>query len=145
MVSVALDWTLVAQLVTFLILMVILNRILFRPVLNILRARESLFEELKSKASDFRAQLEDGEKEETLARADALKDGEKAQNSRKIEGQAEERAILEKAQAESAARLEEAAKSLRAQVEEARKGLEAEARVLGKDIAQKLLGREIAA
>ncbi|MDR2613602.1 MAG: hypothetical protein LBG06_12605 [Deltaproteobacteria bacterium] len=143
MVSVALDWTLVAQLITFLILMFILNKILFRPILNILREREALFEELKAKAAGFKSQLEDGEAEEASERAGALKEGEKAQAARKAEGQAEERAVLEKAQAESSRKLEEAAKALQAQVSEARLGLQSEARAIGHDIAQKLLGREI--
>ncbi|MDR3153771.1 MAG: ATP synthase F0 subunit B [Deltaproteobacteria bacterium] len=145
MVSVSLDWTLVVQLVTFLILMFILNGILYRPILKILRQREALFEELKLKAESFKGQLEVGEQEEAAERAGALKEGEKAQNARKLEGQAEERNILEKAQEESAKAVEAAAKSLQAQVAEARKGLEAEARSLGLDIAQKLLGRQISA
>jgi F-type H+-transporting ATPase subunit b len=145
MVSVALDWTLVAQLVAFLILMFVLNRILFRPILDIIREREGLFQDLKQKAASFKGQLEAGEAEEAAERASALKEGEKAQAARKLEGQAEERAILEKAQAESSVRLEEAARSLEAQVAEARKGLEDEARALGLEIARKLLGREIPA
>ncbi|MDR1314477.1 MAG: ATP synthase F0 subunit B [Deltaproteobacteria bacterium] len=145
MVSVALDWTLVAQLVTFLVLMFVLNQILFKPILNVLREREMLFEDLKGKAASFKDQLEQGEAEEKSERTGAVKEGEKAQNARKLEGQAEERSILEKAQAESAGRLEDAAKDLEAQVAEAKKGLEAEARTLGLDIAQKLLGREIRA
>ncbi|MDR1082112.1 MAG: ATP synthase F0 subunit B [Deltaproteobacteria bacterium] len=143
MVSVDLDWTLVVQLVTFLVLMFILNRILFRPILNILRERERLFEDLKGKSAQFKEQLELGEAEEKSERAGAVKDGEKAQTARKIEGQAEERGILEKAQAESSRKLEDAARDLAAQVADAKKGLEAEARILGLDIAQKLLGREI--
>jgi F-type H+-transporting ATPase subunit b len=145
MVSVALDWTLVAQLVTFLVLMFILNKILFKPILGILREREGLFESLRQKAAASKGQLEAGEAEGAAERAGAVKDGEKAQNELRIEGQAEERAILEKAQAESAQKLEEAAKALEAQVADARKGLEAEARVLGLDIARKLLNREIPA
>ncbi|MDR1035801.1 MAG: hypothetical protein LBT40_04315 [Deltaproteobacteria bacterium] len=143
MVSVALDWTLVAQLVTFLLLMFILNRILYRPVLNILHEREMLFEDLKSKAAQFKEQLELGEAEEKEERAGAVKDGEKVQNARKIEGQNEERDILGKAQAESSRKLEDSAKALEAQVADVRKGLEAEAHTLGREIAQKLLGREI--
>jgi F-type H+-transporting ATPase subunit b len=145
MVSVKLDWSLVAQQVTFDVLILVLNRILFKPILNVLRAREKLFEDLKGKAAKFKEQLELGEAEEKSERAGAVKDGEKAQNARKIEGQAEERGILEKAQAESSKKLEDAARSLAAQVADAKKGLEAEARSLGLDIAQKLLGREIRA
>ncbi|MDR1041735.1 MAG: ATP synthase F0 subunit B [Deltaproteobacteria bacterium] len=145
MVSVALDWTLVAQLITFVILMFILNRIAFRPILNILREREALFADLKSKAEHFKEQVDLGNQEAAAERVGAVRDGEKAQNARKLEGQAEEREILEKAQAESAKKLEDAAKALEAQVADARKGLESEARALGMGIAGKLLGREIVA
>jgi F-type H+-transporting ATPase subunit b len=142
-VSVAIDWTLIAQLITFLVLMFILNRILFRPILAILKERENIYETLKRKAQDARTQLEQGEREEGEVRAGALSEGAKLQGTLRNEGQNVEKDILEQAQKEAAEKLEAARAGLQRDVEAARVELRDEARVLSHQMASKILKREL--
>ncbi|MDR2198233.1 MAG: ATP synthase F0 subunit B [Deltaproteobacteria bacterium] len=143
MVSVAIDWTLIAQLITFLILMFVLNRILFKPILAILREREDIYEGLKRKAQDSKSQLEEGEAEEKSSRAGALAEGARLQGILRGEGQKKESEVLAAAQEEAAGNLEKARGALRDDVFRARKELEMEAAVLAREMAAKILKRDL--
>ncbi|MDR1164501.1 MAG: hypothetical protein LBO66_01265 [Deltaproteobacteria bacterium] len=143
MVSVALDWTLIVQLFNFLVLMVILNAFLYKPILKILKERESKFEGLKEEAQGFKDSLADGEKEKTASRARMLQEGVAAQSALKSDGQAQEKALLAEAQSVAAQKIEEARARTRAESAAAQAELSGQAAALAREIASKLLGREI--
>ncbi|MDR2461084.1 MAG: hypothetical protein LBE38_09990 [Deltaproteobacteria bacterium] len=143
MVSVAIDWTLLAQLVTFLVLMFILNEILFKPIQAILKERARVFEDLKDRAQKSKDSLAEGEAKEESSKAEALRSGNEALKALRSEGKAKEKEILDKAQAEAAKKMEAAQKSLESEVAQAKGDLELQAKALGSQIASKLLGREI--
>jgi F-type H+-transporting ATPase subunit b len=143
MVSVALDWTLLVQLLNFLILMFILNKVLIKPIMAILRERENVFENLKEKAQTSKKQLEEGEAEAQNSRTEVLKSGVKVLNTLKGEGQVREKELLEGAQKEASQRLDAAKKALEGDLAAAKGDLELQARNLGITIASKLLGRSL--
>ncbi|MDR2404753.1 MAG: ATP synthase F0 subunit B [Deltaproteobacteria bacterium] len=143
MVSVAIDWTLIAQLITFLVLMFILNKILYQPILAILKKREGIYDDLKEKAQESKEQLEAGEKEEVKSRNDALSEGAKLQGALRSDGQREESDILKKAQDDAAGKLEVARNALKGDVEAARVELKSEASSIAREMASKILRREL--
>jgi F-type H+-transporting ATPase subunit b len=140
-VSVSIDWTLIVQLATFLILMVILNQILYKPIQSIIREREGIIGGLKKRAQDAKSQLEADEAEESSSRTASLSEGARLQGVLRAEGQTEAQAILSKAQEEASSNLEVARAALRQDVEAARAELAAEAKTLAQDIAKGILGR----
>ncbi|MDR2351765.1 MAG: ATP synthase F0 subunit B [Deltaproteobacteria bacterium] len=140
---IAVDWTLIVQLINFLVLMFILNVLLYKPILKILKTREDAYNGLKDKADGFKNEIDQGEAKEKAFHIDLLQDGSKAQNELKQQGQAREREILEEAQSASSKKLEEARLSIAQDVAKARQDLEAEAKLLARELATKILGREV--
>jgi F-type H+-transporting ATPase subunit b len=143
-VSVAIDWTLIAQLITFVILMVILNKILYKPILAILKERETMCDNLKNKAANSKELLEKGEKEEKDARGESLSQGAALQGKLRDEGRKQETDILKKAQDEASEKIEAARKGLQADVEAAKGDLAKEAKLIAQEMASKILGRDLA-
>jgi F-type H+-transporting ATPase subunit b len=142
-VSVDVNWTLIVQLVTFLVLMFILNKILYKPIMAILKERENIFDKLKEKAQDSKNQLDAGEKEEKKSRDDSLSEGVKLQGILRSEGQKVEEGILAKAQEEAASKLEVARKGLKSDVEAAKVELKNQAKDIAREMASKILQRDL--
>jgi F-type H+-transporting ATPase subunit b len=130
-------------LITFLILMIILNKILYKPILAIIQKREGIYEDLKQKAQESKSQLDKGEEEEKSARVESLAEGAKLQGALKGDGQTAERDILSKAQNEASEKLEAARAGLRGDIDSAREELKGEAQNLAKDMASKILKRQL--
>jgi F-type H+-transporting ATPase subunit b len=145
MVSVSIDATLIYQLLAFLILMFVLNRILYKPILGILNERETKFQSLRDGAAESKKLLDEGEAEEKESRTEVLRQGVKSFNALKAEGQSREKEIHENAQKEAAKNLETAMESIRGDTEAAKADLAKEAAKIGNEIASRILGREIAA
>ncbi|MDR2349141.1 MAG: ATP synthase F0 subunit B [Deltaproteobacteria bacterium] len=145
MVTLTLNWTLATQLLVFLVLMWVLNKILYKPILEILRKREDVFEDLKEKARSAKKAMEEGESESEEKRTEVLRLGVKSYNTLKEEGHSMEKDILGKAQKEAAKNLEDAVAKLKGEVDAAGDELRSEAEKLGREMASALLGREIKA
>lgn len=140
---VALDYTVLVQIVSFLLLWFLLARLLFRPFLGLHEERERRTEGVKAETASL---TEEGERLRLEYANGILK--------ARDEGKALKEAILGEAR-EAGERLmaqakEEAARLLRAVREEIRnevdKGLRLasqEAQVIGQQMAEKLLGRRI--
>ncbi len=135
--------TLFIQLVNFLVLMVLLDRILFRPMLRILEERRERTEGRRRQAERIDAEAEAiwADYQERIRQAKAEADRIRTEIIRRAE--AERQKLLAQVAEESEKRLVQIRARIRAEVEEARKALEAEARVLAEGMAERLLGRRI--
>ncbi len=139
-----LDPTLILlQMIPFLVAVIGLWVIIFKPVLNLLQAREERIvgyrqdadrraAEVKTKVDDFDARLQEASQAATVERARlrreiALKEGE----------------IQEMTRAEGERMTLEARAQIRAAAEEGRILLRREAETLSRDIASIVLGREV--
>ncbi|MDR1577415.1 MAG: ATP synthase F0 subunit B [Deltaproteobacteria bacterium] len=142
MVSVNPDISLFIQILNFLVLMLVLNLFLFKPLRKILNERATLFEGYRQMADVAKKQLEDGEDEKNRRRSEALVEGAETMNNLRLVGQEREREILASAQEASARRLEESRARLTQESAQARIALAAEAKTLAVDLAGRLLGRQ---
>jgi F-type H+-transporting ATPase subunit b len=139
---VAIDgWTLGLQAINVIVLIWILSRFLFRPVADIIKARQAAAQKLLDEAAHARADAEDAR---AAAQAEKQRQTE-ARDARVREAQAEAestaRAALETARAEAAALVQDArADSERLRSSE-RLERERQAAGLAVDIAAKLLER----
>lgn len=139
-----LDWTLILQFVNFLVLLIILNKLLYRPLLGILEQRRETIDGSHEKAASLQ-----GEIEEKMARYQAqLSDAKAAASAERSKlkqaAVSEETKIMGEAQQKASVRLQAIKDQVAAEATEAGKTLKAEAKDLAGQIATKVLGRELA-
>jgi F-type H+-transporting ATPase subunit b len=122
-------------------LAIVLDRVLFRPLLRVMRERESAIktamEAAESTAAIAKAASAEFDANVTAARADLYKQMD--ERRRAAEGYRKE--LVAETKAGVDAQLADAKAALEAQAAKAMATLEAEAEQLGKEIASKVLGR----
>lgn len=141
---ISLDWTLILQFVNFMVLLVILNKLLYRPLLGILEQRRAAIDGAHDKAQSLQSEIE-----EKMARyQEQLNDAKAAASTErgnlKKAAQAEESAILGEAQQKATVRLQAIKDQVAGEASEAGKILKTEAESLAGQIATKVLGRDLA-
>jgi F-type H+-transporting ATPase subunit b len=139
------DWTVLVQMANFIILMVILNAIFYKPLKKLMTSRQELIDNLKANAEVAKTQLEEGQLQQERFRVEVLREGVKIQNDLKEEGRTKEAEILGETHKQASERVDLARQAMAAQVEKVRAELQDEARVLASQLANKLLGRDAAA
>lgn len=138
------DGTIVVQLVLFLVLFVIANRLLFQPYLQLRERRKAGIDGARGEAERMTAQadakLADFEKQLTVARDRANEEGRKI----RLDASAEERKITDAAKANAQKAIDDAQATVRRETEAARAQLLPQAEAIARTISSKLLGREVA-
>jgi F-type H+-transporting ATPase subunit b len=138
------DWTVVVQFVLFLILFAAANAWLFQPYLRLREQRKQGIEGARAEAERMGAQAEaklaDYEKQLATARSRANEEGRKL----RAEGVAHEKEVTDRARADAQKAIDEATTRMRTETEAARLQLLPQASALARQIASKLLGREVA-
>jgi F-type H+-transporting ATPase subunit b len=138
------DGTIFIQFGLFLVMLVVANKLLFQPYLRLREKRAEGIEGARAEAERMTAEadskLADYEKQLAGARARA------AEEQRKIrsEANAHEREVTTAARSTAVRSIEEARDRVRSETEAARKDLLPRAEAIGKDMAKRLLGREVA-
>ncbi|MEK6607273.1 MAG: hypothetical protein AABZ30_06385 [Myxococcota bacterium] len=137
------DLTLVIQLALFLVLIVVLNQLLFRPYLRLHERRDQaiLGRVREAERLEAEARLRLAELEARLAEAKAQAAEERA--GLRAEGIAREKEIVEVARAEAARRLAAAKEEFARMGADLRAKLAPEVDALARKIASRALGREI--
>jgi len=135
--------TLLFQLVNFLLLVWILNRLIFRPFLKVIEEREERTIGARNKASDLTVQADDLEKEYEAEVSEARSHGLSEKEAMRIQGQVKRNKILGEARLKSADHISSARKELEANMEEARRELTQLSISHSKEMAAKVLGRNV--
>jgi F-type H+-transporting ATPase subunit b len=138
------DGTLFIQFGLFLIMLFVLSRFLFRPYLAMKEQRTRGIEGARHEAHDMesRASKMVADYDAKLMRARQRGTEERARL--RAEGATHERQVLGVARDEAHRSLEEARKQIQADASKASVALQAEAKVLARQMAKKVLGREVA-
>ena len=137
------DWTLYAQIINFLLLVVLLNVVLFRPIRKALRDRQAklLAQETEINVlTDKGRSLEDEIKEELAA---ARKAGAGARETLKQEGAQAETTLLEEVKRQAELEWATVEKKIKADMAKARASLQTQAQSFAQLLATKILGREL--
>jgi F-type H+-transporting ATPase subunit b len=138
------DGTAFVQFALFLVLMFVANKLMFQPYLALRERRKAGIEGARAEAERMTAQadakLADYEKQLAIARERANEEG------RKVRGEAatHEKEVTDKARASAQTAIDEASTKMRSETEAARAQLMPQADAIAKQIASKLLGREVA-
>lgn len=138
-----LDGTLVLQFVNFMILMVVLNALLFKPLRGALKARKETIEGSKAKVQDIDEQVQAQIARYEAQLQEARQQGSQERSALRKTGQEEEVRILGEANRSAAERLQTITAQIQDEANSARQALRGETEALAKEIAGKVLGRAV--
>lgn len=142
-VNVDLDASLFVQVGIFIVLLLILKPLLFDPMLKLFEEREKRIEGTRREAAK-----EDKRSAEALAKYEAIlakarEAGNAESTAIRNEGAKREAEILAKVRTQVSATLEEGRSAIAAAKRDARTRLAADAQTLGREIATRVLGRQV--
>ena len=137
------DATVFVQIANFLLLLLILNFMLFRPIRNIISKRDQEISGLEKSLEDLEELY--GLKEKNIEEKMVLarKEGFTAKEKLKSEATEEENSIFKKASSAIEDKKEQIHKEMESKMADIRKALEAELAGFTNEIAEKILGRSI--
>jgi F-type H+-transporting ATPase subunit b len=137
------DWTVGAQLVTFLVLVFLLNMVLFRPIRKALKDRQARMaaQEADINFMETQGQERDSETKDKLAAA--RREGVGARESLKQEGSEAEADLLEEIKREVDQEWSQVEQQIKEDVGKARKTLQTQTQSFAQSLASKILGREL--
>ncbi len=137
------DGTMFLQIANFLVLLLILNFILFRPIRRVLAQRDEEMNSRQKTIDDFQDQAEKNEKGIEEGVVQARKEGYTEKEAFKSQGLEEEKEILQEAGAGVEQKLSAAKKEMETKIAVAREVLEGQIASFSDELAQKILGRSI--
>ncbi len=140
---ITIDLSFWAELISVLILMVVLNSILFKPVRRQLEKREAKMAAIEADADKFERNAQELVANYEKKLAEARVQGKSELEKLKGEAREEERQLMEAATKEAEAKKSELMSELTGQIEAAKKELKAQSDAFAVEIAQKLLGRAV--
>ena len=141
---ISVDWTLGLQFLNFIILLLILNKLLYRPLMKIIAERRETIEGSRNQAKELETEIDEKMRryQQQLNEAKTLANNER--NKLKKAAAEEETKILAEAHEKATAQLQEIKKQVAYEAEKAGEKLKGEAENLAGQIATKILGRELA-
>ncbi len=141
---ISLDWTLGLQFVNFIILLIILNKLLYRPLQKVLAERREAIDGSHARAKSLETDIEEKMQryQEQLSAAKLVANDER--NALKKAAAEEEAKILAEAHGKATARLQKIKEQVAEEADAASKTLKSKAEALSEEIATKILGRKVA-
>lgn len=139
-----LNFTLFIQLINFLALLLILNAILYKPVIAKIREREARIRRDQEQALELEQKVLAQENQHQQELANARQTAAQEKGGMLAEAKKSEADILAKSRAEAAKIVDEMKGAIQADAAEARKSLRAQMTPLAASIAEKILGRKVA-
>jgi F-type H+-transporting ATPase subunit b len=134
--------TLFFQIVNFLLLIWILNKLMFRPFLDLVERRKEETEGTRKKAEDIMDRAESVKGTYNANMSEAASEAAALSDSQKKAGREEGERIMGEARSSSAAYLDNARQELRTGLDQVRKQLAGQSAELAGEIAKKILGRK---
>jgi len=137
------NWTLFLQFANFMILMAVLNVLLFKPLRAVLKQRQETIEGSKSKVQDLEEQVQAQVARYEAQLQDAKQKGAQERAALRQAAQQEESHMLGEARNQATERLQSIKEKVAGEADAARQSLRSETEGIAKQIAGKVLGREI--
>lgn len=140
---ITLNITLLIQIAIFLTLMILLNQILFKPMVRVLENRRAWTEGRRKAAAEAEAEAEAIWNEYQRRLQDARVDADRVKSDLVRQGEAERQKVVDAASAQAEKTVAEVRAQVRGEVQEARRVLAGEAAALAAAAAQVILGRNV--
>lgn len=138
-----LDYSLFAELIGYLVLLVILNGMLYKPIRKLLADRASRMASIQSDVDKYERNAEQLVKDFDAKLAEARGSGQGAMEKLKQEAREEEKKVSDASSQEADARKQELMAELTSDINAAKKDLAAKVEAFAMDISQKILGRAL--
>jgi len=143
MVTVIPDYTLLIQIVTFLVLIYVLNFLLFKPILNIIDRRKKQLEESENEIKLFNDSVDKRVSEYDEKLKQAKTNASELKKEIIKEGDDQAKSIVDIVRGEIPLMTQEFQKKMDKEIQAARKILDNQSRKLSLEIAEKVLGRGV--
>ncbi|KMY68620.1 hypothetical protein AAU61_03020 [Desulfocarbo indianensis] len=143
MVSIDINSSLLWQIANFLVLMVALNYLLYKPIRGMLAKRAEKMAQLNGEITASKEGAKSKEEELESRRVEARRQGMATAEELKAEGRAKEREVIEAATKEMEQTVAKVRAEIQAEIGQARDELKEQVQSFGKELAQKILGRSI--
>jgi F-type H+-transporting ATPase subunit b len=142
---ISINATLVVQLIHFLILLFIMNRLMLQPLLKLIREREEFTQKTKSEIKDIEVKIVQLKEQFVSKENDARRDAAKERSDITNDGIAEADGFLDASRKEVAQIREKSDKEVEVEINKTQPLLEGEAASLVKGIMEKVIGRRVRA
>lgn len=140
---IAFDYTVLIQIVAFLVFWFLLTKLLFKPFIDLLEQREHKTEGTKSEAAALKEEGERLSKEYEQAIARVVEGGRAAKEKIVEEGRQAREMLLSQVRDEAARKVGAARAEIRKELEKGRALAGREAEAIARQMAEKILGRGI--
>lgn len=141
---ISINETLFVQLLSFLIFLFIINRIMFRPLRNVMNERVDFMDQLKVDTVDAVKELEDLTKQLKMKESEVRSQALDLKKALEESGSAKSAEIFASTRREIEAIKEKAEMEVNDQISEARKHIQKESQALAVSIMEKMLDRRLA-
>jgi F-type H+-transporting ATPase subunit b len=141
---ISINATLVLQVVHLLLLVFILNRLMFKPILKLVDERTGYLEKSKTEIRDLESEAERFKREYLSLERQARKKASSESLELKKAGVAQVETMIDESQEEVASIRRESETKIESEIEKARPSLQGEATVLAEEIVERLIGRRVA-
>jgi F-type H+-transporting ATPase subunit b len=131
------------QIGNFLLLLLLLNIVLFRPIRRIMIRRDEEVDSLQKSIEDYQGRSEQNEKNIEEGMVLARKDGFAVKEKLKGTGLEEEKLVLQGANSSVEEKLGKAKSEMEMKMADVRKALEDQVAGFSTELAEKILGRSI--
>jgi F-type H+-transporting ATPase subunit b len=141
--SVIPDWTLFLQMGNFILLIIVLNVILYKPIRQILIERKRKIQGYEEGIEAIQRDASESDQSFQAKISEARQQGVQQKEALKQTGQEEEKRLISEINQKAQAELEAIRAQIAKDAEDARRGLEKEIGVFSGTIAEKILGRAV--
>ena len=139
----SIDGTLILQIANFLVLLVVMNIILYKPIRGMLAKRDEEMASRQKMIDDYQGRVKDNEEAIESGMVSARKEGYQEKESLKVLGQEDEKGVLQEAGAAVERKLTAAKQEIETKITAARETLESEISGFSNELAEKILGRSV--
>lgn len=140
---ISINATLILQIIHFLILLFVLNRILFRPILKLIRDREDFYENTKRSILDIEEETERLRRELIEKQVEARKVATEERGQLKAEGMSEAEKFMDASRIQGANLRSKADAEVTQEIERVKPRISDEANSLAEEVMQSVIGRRI--
>ncbi len=141
---ISVDWTLGLQFLNFIILLIVLNKLLYRPLKKVIDERNETITGSHAKAKSLQADIDKKMEIYQQQLNEAKVQANEERNKLKKAANEKEAAILSEAHGKASVRLQAIKSQVKKEADDASKTLKSEAKSLAGEITTKILGRELA-
>jgi F-type H+-transporting ATPase subunit b len=140
---ISINETFLVQLVSFLIFLFILNRIMIRPLRDVMQERQDRMADIQQEMTDARTELEENVRQIRKKEADVLKAANDFRTQLEEDGNQQARQITAAARSEVEGMRRTSESEIMSLVSKARKDLQAESETVATRIMEKILDRRL--